>query len=147
MADKKTFLPGALIAARLILGALFLYAGVPKIFQPEAFARAIYNYQILPDLLVNFAAITLPWVETVIGIFLIAGIWLPGTVLLTNLLLLTFLSAMAFNYARGLDIDCGCFSTGSESPISSITLLRDTAFFFIALFHLFGTFHRRSPRH
>jgi tRNA-dihydrouridine synthase len=37
--------------------------------------------------------------------------WMPGAVIGVNLLMVTFLSAIAFNLARGLDINCGCFST------------------------------------
>jgi hypothetical protein len=34
---------------RLLLGAVFLYASYDKILHPQAFAQAVYNFQILPD--------------------------------------------------------------------------------------------------
>ena len=37
------------ILMRLALGAVFLYASYDKILHPAAFAKAVYNYQILPD--------------------------------------------------------------------------------------------------
>ena len=49
------------ICARVILGAVFIYASIDKIRNPEAFAKAVYNYQILPDSLINLTAIALPW--------------------------------------------------------------------------------------
>lgn len=97
--------------ARLVLGGVFLYAGVGKILHPADFAATIHNYQVLPDGVINLTALILPWLELFIGACLILGIWLPGSILLANLLLLTFVGALAYNAARNLDVACGCFET------------------------------------
>jgi hypothetical protein len=40
-----------------------------------------------------------------------------------------------YNKARGLDISCGCFSTGEgEAPESNLYLLRDFSFVVIAVY-------------
>jgi uncharacterized membrane protein YphA (DoxX/SURF4 family) len=105
---------------RLILGTVFIVAGVDKILHPLAFAKSIDNYQILPDTLVNFAAMILPWIELALGSLLIAGVWLPGTVVLVNLLLGAFFAALIYNLARGLNVDCGCFTQSkTENPSTS----------------------------
>lgn len=114
---------------RLILGVVFIIASADKIYHPEAFAKAVYNYQILPDGLINLVAIILPWLEAFLGALLLAGLWLPATVTLTNALLLVFYGALLFNVARGLDIHCGCFSTSTEgAPATTWYLIRDGAF-------------------
>jgi uncharacterized membrane protein YphA (DoxX/SURF4 family) len=114
---------------RLILGAVFVIASVDKILHPAAFAKVIYNYQLLPDVLINLTAIILPWLELLLGILLIWGLWLPGAALLANLLLLVFFGALLFNVARGLDVHCGCFSTSTEgTPATTWYLIRDTIF-------------------
>ncbi len=114
---------------RLILGAIFVVASADKIYQPAAFAQAIYNYQILPGTFVNIMAIVLPWIEILLGLFLIIGLWLPGAVTLTNLLLMTFFGALVFNVARGLDVHCGCFNTSAEgAPETTWYLMRDASF-------------------
>jgi uncharacterized membrane protein YphA (DoxX/SURF4 family) len=119
----------AIFWIRLILGAVFVLASVDKILHPAAFAKAIYNYQILPDALINLTAIILPWLELLLGILLIWGLWLPGAALLANLLLLVFFGALLFNLARGLDVHCGCFSTSTEgTPATTWYLIRDTIF-------------------
>ena len=127
------------IAARLILGGVFLYAGFEKILHPAAFAEIIFNYRILPDVLTPFAAVVLPWLEVFVGLALFLGMWLPGAVFLCNLLLVIFLGALAFNLTRGLAIHCGCFGTnfreGSHEPMAWY-LARD-AVFFIPAFYLF----------
>ncbi len=116
---------------RLFLGGIFIYASLDKIAHPAPFAEAVYNYQILPDGLINITAIALPWLELFLGLCLFFGIWVPGAVLTANLLLLVFFAALAFNAYRGLNIHCGCFSTsavGAETASMTQTLIRDGSF-------------------
>jgi len=121
--------------ARLVLGGVFIYASVDKILHPLAFAKSINNYQILPDKLVNLTAIILPWVEFILGSFLLFGIWLPGAVILINLLLAAFFAALLFNIARGLNVDCGCFATSaSEKPSNSWYVVREAFFLLLGGF-------------
>ena len=126
----------AFVLLRLFLGGVFCYASFDKILRPSAFAEIIYNYQILPEPLINLASIFLPWLELLLGLLLILGFWLPGTVLISDSLLLVFFAALIFNSARGLNIDCGCFSV---SPVISSGgqmpwyLLRDGIFLLLGL--------------
>lgn len=100
------------IGLRIFLGCIFIYASWDKILHPAAFAEAIYNYQILPEALINVSALVLPWLEFFLGICMIMGIWLPGAVFMINLLLLVFFGALLYNFARGLNVQCGCFGSG-----------------------------------
>lgn len=130
-----------LLAARLILGVIFVFASVDKILHPATFAETIYNYQILPDALINLTAIFLPWLELSLGSCLIAGIWLPGAALIANLLLVTFTGALLFNLARGLDLHCGCFITSTEAGASNAWyILRDILFLGIGGLVFYSTF-------
>ena len=133
------------LAARLILGGVFVYASIDKILHPAAFAEAVFNYQILPDGLINITAIVLPWLELVLGSLLILGFWMPGAVAMSNLLLITFMGVLLFNLARGLDVSCGCFSTAAtESAINMWTILRDASFLAIAVCLLFVTLFSKT---
>jgi len=135
-----------LLISRLILGGVFVYASLDKILHPSAFAEVVYNYQILPEGLVNLTAIVLPWIELLIGLSLILGVWLHGSILICNLLLLVFFSTLVFNMARGLDIDCGCFtvSVGTSSDGQMLWyLFRDAFFLFVGLFLFFFSFFVR----
>lgn len=99
-------------AARLLVGGIFIYAGYVKIIDVPGFAKNINNYQMLPDLAVNAAAIILPWLEVFTGAALIfwprlrraAAAWI-------FLMLVVFTVAVAIALLRGLDISCGCMST------------------------------------
>ncbi len=132
------------IVVRFILGGIFIYAGIPKILDPASFAGVVFSYQLLPDMLINIVAIVLPWIEVIVGGFIIIGIWMPGTVLLYNLLLLSFISALVFNTARGLDISCGCFSTESDDVINISTILRDVGFLSMSMYLLFAVFRKKT---
>jgi uncharacterized membrane protein YphA (DoxX/SURF4 family) len=134
------------VCARLILGGIFIYASIDKIAYPAAFAQAVYNYQILPDILVNLTAIVLPWLELVLGVFLVFGFLREGSASLSTLLLIVFLGAMVFNLARGLDINCGCFSSSTDGKGDAPMVwyvIRDGLFLVPALYLFFRTFWRR----
>jgi hypothetical protein len=123
--------PGRMVSLvlRLALGGIFLYASIDKIIHPQAFAEIIFNYHLLPDVLINAAALILPWLEAILALFLIMGWFLPGAVVLVNALLALFWAALLFNLARGLDINCGCFSTQDAGHTSMLWyVIRDTAF-------------------
>ncbi len=133
------------LSARFILGGVFVYASFDKILHPAAFAEAVYNYQILPDRLINLTAIVLPCLELVLGIFLIINFWMLGTVVMSNLILMTFIGALLFNMARGLNINCGCFSTTAvESSMNILTVLRDTSFLAVAVYLLYAIFFSKK---
>ncbi len=122
------------LLTRLALGGIFIAASIDKIIHPGQFAKIIHNYQILPDYLINMAAIVLPWLEALLGLFIIAGVWLPGAVVLADFLLVAFFSALIFNIARGIDVHCGCFSTEvTGAPHTSWYVIRDSLFLLLGL--------------
>lgn len=130
---------------RLLLGVVFIYASLDKILHPQAFAQAVFNYQILPDIFINVVALVLPWLELVLGCCLILNKWMPGAVLITPLLLVGFMTAISYNLSRGLDVGCGCFSSApGENAMSRLTLLRDFLFLAMSIL-LFGlTFFQKK---
>jgi len=115
-------LPGALrsrglhLALRLVLGAVFVVAALPKIADPEAFARIVYQWQVVPPVPANLVAIVLPWVELVAGLLLISGVWKKDAALVIALLLVVFLGAASFVLAHGIDVEnCGCTSVSEAA--------------------------------
>ena len=77
----------------------------------------VYSYQIvLPDWVANTVAHTLPWMEILLGLGLLAGLWLPVTVGWTAVVLVVFTLLTAQAWWRELPIDCGCIDLGAIHP-------------------------------
>jgi len=114
--------------ARVTLGFVFVYASTDKIFNPSDFARVVYAYKILPAGWVGLVALGLPWVELAIGLLLLAGRLVWPSALIAAALLLGFSGAIGYNLARGLNFQCGCFSTAQDAQAAGLmTLVRDLA--------------------
>ena len=126
---------------RLVLGATFIYASLDKIAHPEQFARIIYNYKILPDFFINIFAVTLPWVELIAGLLLILGLFTESASLLICFLLVVFVVAISINLYRGVDLNCGCFSTDPAGKKEGANLLiKDFIYLFLGIMVFF--FHK-----
>jgi len=100
---------------RVVVGLVFVYASIDKIANPAYFAGTIQNYQILPDSLINLAAIILPWLELICGILLLSGLWHQSAAIIISTLTIIFILAIGSVIFRGLDIECGCFGSGSAA--------------------------------
>ena len=123
------------ISARIVLGAVFMYASFDKMANPEAFADIIDNYHLLPYQLVNALAIFLPWLEFITGLLLVTGKWIKGSLLLYTTMLVVFIIALSQALIRGLDISCGCFSVHPSSTSEVwIRILEDLVLLAVSLF-------------
>ena len=103
------------IAGRLFLGGLLIYASIDKMANAPDFLKIIHNYKVLPVQLENPLAIFLPWLEFLTGLFLVVGKWAKSSWLLYSTMLVVFIIALSQALLRGLDISCGCFSVAPSS--------------------------------
>ncbi len=132
---------------RLILACVFIFASIDKILHPQAFAQVVFDYQVLPDSLINLVALILPWLELLVGGSLLINRWMSGATSIVAILMSIFLGIIFFNLARGLNISCGCFSTDSnENPMTKLTLLRDIFFLCLAFCLLALTVYKNNLR-
>ena len=100
--------------ADLLVGGVFVYAGVLKIMDPVQFAYDIDNYKILPWTIGVGLAFYLPWVELLAGVALIVRRFYSGAASILLALIAIFIAATIAAKARGLDITCGCFGHASQ---------------------------------
>ena len=101
----------AALIARLMVGALFIYAASGKIFDPMKFAEEVRAYELAPILTTNAIAITLPWLELFAGVLLVIGLWRAEARLIIFLMMVAFTFGKISVEVRGMDIDCGCWSS------------------------------------
>ena len=111
----------------LIIGGIFIYAGVIKAMDPVGFANDIDNYQILPWPLAIRLAFYLPWLEMLCGLALILRLFYRGGLFILAGLTFVFIAASVIAKVRGLDITCGCFGHASKNWSFSGHLALDIA--------------------
>jgi uncharacterized membrane protein YphA (DoxX/SURF4 family) len=124
-------------AARLLLGGVLVVAGALKLPDPAEAVRAVRAYRLLPEALVGPVAFGLPVVEIAVGLALLAGVFVRTAALATAVLMAVFTAAVASAWARGLQIDCGCFGGGGEVAAGETgypaEVARDAALLLVAL--------------
>jgi putative oxidoreductase len=98
----------------IIIGALFVYAGALKAWDPVRFAGDIENYHILPWAVSVRLAFYLPWLEIICGLALIFRRLYSGALAILLSLMLVFIGATIAAKMRGIDISCGCFGHVSD---------------------------------
>jgi uncharacterized membrane protein YphA (DoxX/SURF4 family) len=103
----------ARLLARLVVGGVWVAAGVLKAPDPAGNVRAVRAYQLLPEPLVPVVGHGLPIVEILVGGCLLLGLLTRVTAVLSALMLLAFVIGISSVWARGLSIECGCFGGGA----------------------------------
>mgnify|MGYP000527405044 CR=1 FL=1 len=106
--------PWLTFMARLILGGILVAAGGLKIDNLQKSAMAVRSYEMLPIGVANFLGYALPWIEIGIGLLLVIGVAVGISGLLGALTMFAFIIAISQAWARGLNIDCGCFGGGGK---------------------------------
>ncbi|PYK31034.1 MAG: DoxX family protein [Verrucomicrobia bacterium] len=101
-------------ALDLIVGGIFIYAGVVKVIDPVQFGLDIDNYKTLPWFVSVRLALYLPWLEILCGVALVFRFLYRGGLSILTALILLFIGATVAAKARGLDITCGCFGHASQ---------------------------------
>src|SRR5207237_8401566 len=84
----------------LIIGGIFIYAGVIKAMDPVGFANDIDNYKILPWPLAVRLAFYLPWLEMLFGLALILRFFYRWGLFILTALISIFIICIFIENAR-----------------------------------------------
>jgi uncharacterized membrane protein YphA (DoxX/SURF4 family) len=126
------------LLSRLTLGGVLFVAGYLKVDKLEVSQMAVRSYELLPIPIANFLGQTLPFFEVVIGLLLILGAATRAVAALGGFTMFIFIIAIAQAWARGLNIDCGCFGGGGTVDPGQTRylqeILRDAGLVALALF-------------
>jgi uncharacterized membrane protein YphA (DoxX/SURF4 family) len=125
------------LLGRILLAGVWLYAGGAKASDLAASVRAVHAYDILPYGASKVVGAALPFVELALGLLLFAGFATRLAAGVSAGLLVLFIGGISAAWARGLQIDCGCFGGGGalaegRSPTYFWELLRDAALLAVA---------------
>jgi uncharacterized membrane protein YphA (DoxX/SURF4 family) len=124
----------AVFVARLLLGALLLVAGVLKAHDgPTATAVTIAGFRILPAAIVAPLGVALPYLEILLGGYLIAGLFTRIAALVAAFQFAIFAAAVGSLVVRQISTNCGCFGSGASTPPSWGHVAADLALALLAL--------------
>lgn len=119
-----------LFSIRVILALLFIFSAITKIADMDYFVKSLENYKLMPTESLNLLALIIPWMELIIGVFLLIGFLVKESAFIGSIMLGIFIIAIIISLTRGLNIDCGCFGTIDGGKVGILKLVED---FFILL--------------
>lgn len=126
------------LLARIVVGGVWIAAGALKVFDPDASVAAVRAYELLPGSVAETVGYLLPALEVVIGLTLVVGLMTRGAAALSVLLFAAFIIGIASVWARGMEINCGCFGGGGYDPDASSSypweIARDTGLLLLSGF-------------
>lgn len=103
------------LAVRLVLGGIFLYAGILKASASEQFALALLPFTFLPSGSADGLAVVLAAAEILAGVLILAPRVYPLGAFLIALLCVVFIAVLGWALSNDLIVDCGCFGR-DEAP-------------------------------
>jgi uncharacterized membrane protein YphA (DoxX/SURF4 family) len=127
----------AVFIIRVLLGGLLLVTGALKVGHPADLAASIAGFRLLPAAVVGPLALALPYLELVLGAYLVAGLFTRAVALIAAVQFLCYAGAIASAVVRHIAANCGCFgpndSTVADWPHVAFDLMLAVAAGFIAL--------------
>jgi uncharacterized membrane protein YphA (DoxX/SURF4 family) len=126
------------VLARLVVGGVWIVAGLLKLPDPAENVRSVRAYRILPESVVPTVGHGLPILEILVGACLVLGLLTRGAAVVSTLMQLAFIIGIASVWARGLSIDCGCFGGGPDPTANARAaypwdIARDVGLFLLSL--------------
>ncbi|MBF0489209.1 MAG: DoxX family membrane protein [Candidatus Omnitrophica bacterium] len=96
---------------RIIIGIVLLASGFEKLLSPyQNFLYVLQAYEFFPTWLEKIVAISVPWVELMVGLFMLLGLWTQWALKGALLLFAGFIFIVGQALLRHLPMDqCGCF--------------------------------------
>lgn len=113
------------VGARLVLGAVFLIAGIAKL-RDDAWPQTARRFGLPPA-----PATVLPYAELALGALLVVQLRQSAWAALA--LLALFTGVTAAHAARHDDVPCGCFGSASTKPVTWRTVARNVGLCALAL--------------
>lgn len=118
---------------RVLIGALFIFAGATKVGHFNDLAAAIAGFRILPETIVAPLAVVLPFFEIGLGLYLCAGLFTRAAAIVAAAQLTVYAAAIASAVIRHIPANCGCFGPQDQAPADWPHVFVDLALALICL--------------
>jgi uncharacterized membrane protein YphA (DoxX/SURF4 family) len=123
----------AVLVLRVGIGLVFIVAGLSKIGHATEFAAQIAGFRLLPQPVIAPMALALPFLELMLGGYLVIGLFTRASAWTAALLLALFDAAIASAVVRGMTVSCGCFGPNDTTVTTWAEVARDAVLVVIAI--------------
>jgi uncharacterized membrane protein YphA (DoxX/SURF4 family) len=131
--NRDTVVNAAVLVLRVAIGAIFVVAGVSKVGHAPEFAAQIAGFRLLPQAVIAPMALVLPFLEILLGGYLIVGLFTRAAAWIAVLLFAAFDGAIASAVVRGMTVSCGCFGPNDKTVTTWTEVARDAVFVLLAV--------------
>lgn len=131
--DRTQILTWVVLALRIVVGAIFIVAGLSKVGHADVFAAQIAGFRLLAQAVIAPMAIALPFLEILLGGYLVLGLFTRSAAWVAVVLLGAFDLAIASAVVRGMTVSCGCFGPNDATVTTWSEVARDAVFVLLAL--------------
>jgi len=123
------------VLLRIAIGSIFIVSGLGKLLSPyQNFLYVIQAYQLLPSWGEGLAAQIFPWIELIIGIFVLLGLWTPWVLRGAAVLFGIFVVVVGQALIRGLPLEsCGCFGDWIHLKTQTVIIMDSTSLLLTSL--------------
>ncbi len=118
---------------RVLVGALFVFAGATKVGHFNDLASAIAGFRILPQGIIAPLAVLLPFFEIGLGLYLVTGLFTRAAAVVAAVQLTLYAGAIASAVIRHIPANCGCFGPQDQTPADWPHVFIDLALALICL--------------
>ena len=122
------------VLIRIFIGLIFVVSGTEKLLSHyQNFLYVIQGYDVVPAPWDEWVARLFPWIELLLGTFMMLGLWTIW--MLRGLLVSTTVFVFVVGQAlwRNLPIEqCGCFGELISIPLPTILLMDSVLWIYIA---------------
>jgi len=128
-----------LLFLRAVIAGVFILSGAEKLISPyQNFLYVVQGYELFNGIFDQAIAFIMPWIELILGVFVLFGLWLKTSLRLTLVLIVGFIIIVSQAILRGLPIEeCGCFGDLLSLPLNYIIIFDSALFVITSLLLLF----------
>jgi len=105
----------AVFVVRVLLGGLLIAAGALKVGHSAELASNIAGFRLLPPDVIGPLAVALPYVELLLGGYLIAGLFTKVVAVIAVVQFLAYAGAIGSAVLRHIPVSCGCFGPNDSA--------------------------------
>jgi uncharacterized membrane protein YphA (DoxX/SURF4 family) len=141
-ANAGTFSSWLSIVCRLVVGQVFIFAGLMKVADPQSLAESIIAFDVISkdnETLISLAAHILPWTEIIAGVLLVLGLFSRAAATIILLMVGGFVLLVVDALKQDHTVICGCFGDLKlfcKAEITNCNLIQNGVLALLALFPL-----------